>query len=284
MSKLIKGSQAYGLQQTNLQQAILSKLSSNKVSNWRFGGQANFDSNTETSSIQGIESDPKLLQIFRDNHLAAARRALAIAYPTVFGLVGKSYFDFLVAQYLFLHPIRNGDWGSWGETYDRFLRGHEVSSNLPYIADCARLDWAVHSCGRSQNSNINGVSFDLLKQHPPEQLNLRIAPGLSVINSKFPIVEIYLAHQSDSNAPDLSQAKAMLDAGEAQTALVYRSGWQSRVVAVKPGCRHWYCHAIQGSDLAKAVKQADSDTADFEQWLNMAIKESQVIAVHATTQ
>ena len=85
------------------------------------------------------------LAAYRGNAAAIAECALAAAYPTVQQLLGDESFAQL-ARALWHHaPPQCGDLACWGDALPGWIEGDAQLAGEPYLADVARVDWAVHA-------------------------------------------------------------------------------------------------------------------------------------------
>ena len=90
--------------------------------------------------------------IYRRTIATNYRNALGATYPVVRRLVGTPFFDAAVDAYVEAHPSRSGDLNEYGATFGEFLGGYEPASDLPYLPDVARLEWAIDEANRAADS------------------------------------------------------------------------------------------------------------------------------------
>ncbi|WP_071651562.1 MNIO family bufferin maturase, partial [Duganella phyllosphaerae] len=84
------------------------------------------------------------LTLYRGNLAATATKALAAAYPVIAALVGHAFFGALARAYVRAQPSQDGDLNRFGAQLGDFLDDFPPAATLPYLADMARLEWAVH--------------------------------------------------------------------------------------------------------------------------------------------
>ena len=84
------------------------------------------------------------LRIHRHHVLDSLASALATTFPTVQAVVGADFFRGLahafVGQSLPSQPVL----AEYGAGFPAFIAGHDAIRDLPYLADVARLDWALN--------------------------------------------------------------------------------------------------------------------------------------------
>lgn len=69
--------------------------------------------------------------------------ALRLSYPAVHRLVGADFFEGAARIFIAQHPPRCACLDDYGAEFPGFLSGFPPASSLPYLADVARLEWAV---------------------------------------------------------------------------------------------------------------------------------------------
>ena len=69
---------------------------------------------------------------------------MAAAYPTLQQLFGVPAFAALARAYWHAEPPAAGDLACWGADLPAFVAQAEQLAAEPYLADMARLEWAVH--------------------------------------------------------------------------------------------------------------------------------------------
>jgi hypothetical protein len=218
------------------------------------------------------------VKVYRSNAGALAERALGSAYPTLAALIGAESFAALARHFWQQHPPMRGDVGQWGETLPAFIADSEQLASEPYLADCARLDWAVHAATRAADASAAWPpALDALATTEPSQLRLQLKPGVAVVESRWPIVAVWQAHHGDEA---FDGARAAFAAELTQTALVWRDdGFAVHVEALDGSAYAAFTAAsIDGRSLAAAIDAAGADFS-FERWLERALRSRWLMAV-----
>jgi hypothetical protein len=86
---------------------------------------------------------PDRLDIYRNTFVANATRALRLTYPAVHKLVGNDFFEGAAVEFVAQHPPRSACFDDYGEPFATFLAAFPPARSLAYLADVARLEWAV---------------------------------------------------------------------------------------------------------------------------------------------
>jgi hypothetical protein len=208
------------------------------------------------------------LHAYRANGRALAQRALQAAFPVVAQLLGDENFDAVATRLWLAHPPDSGDAARWGGALPAWIDANaDLSDAEPYLADVARVEWALHGASTSAEAVVDIASFALLQQHDPTALTLRLAPGVHCIASPWPVVSIIEAHTD--GAVDLPTAAARLRARQAECALVWRDGLQPRLKQVDLGEASLLQVLLQGGSLDSAL--AASPGLAFDTWLTSAV-------------
>jgi hypothetical protein len=166
--------------------------------------------------------------IYRNNMFDSLTAALAAVYPTVAALVGDGFFRFAAHAYVVAHPSRSGNLHDFGGELPGFLERFEPARSLPYLADCARLDWAwhtaFHTCS-ARASDVGATLVRLARMPDEERLAVRLGwqPAACLVTSAFPILRIWQMNQSP--LPDADSAPSVdLDMGGEDVLVIQRAG------------------------------------------------------------
>jgi hypothetical protein len=210
------------------------------------------------------------LQAYRATARASAERALAAAFPTVHQLLGDEDFAHLASEFRLADPPLRGDLGEWGGALPAWLEGHAELHEWPYLGDCARLDWAVHLCERAEDPVLDAASMARLGDTDPSRLVLRLAPGVSIIESRWPIGLIFDAHRSSDDAA-FDAVRLAIAESRGQTLLVSREAWRAVPQVIDAATARWTRQLLAGDDLATALAHA-GEHFDFAGWLTTALR------------
>lgn len=231
------------------------------------------------------------LQAYRANAGAHAERALAAAYPTLQQLLGDESFAALARAHWQADPPLRGDLAQWGGGLAAFIADDAQLAAEPYLADMARLDWAVHQAALADDTQPP-QGLLLLAQIDPQRLRLRLQPGTALVASAHPVATIWLAHQDGdrssggrdpSSGPGsesedrFAAARAALAARQAETALVQRQGWRVAVRALPAAEARFTRALLQRQPLADALQAAGADFG-VDTWLIVALQRGAIAA------
>lgn len=250
---------------------------------------------TQSALLEAIYGDsrrsdfkPEGLAVYRRSLCANATRALRISFPTVKQLVGEDSFVLLSRRFLKQHPFTGGDWGAWGHTFSGWIAQQLELKAYPYLGDCAQLDWECHIAERATDDQTDLESLGLLAHLSPYQLKFRFCAGSALVNSDYPIVAIWRAHQSERLLDN--STKVLFDKfGEsgvqnnAETALVCRPVWQAQVKAITELEYAWLRQTLHGGSIGAALDRMQGSSFSLEQWLPEAIANRLVCGIDQLT-
>jgi Putative DNA-binding domain len=217
------------------------------------------------------------LAAYRANAHACAERALRTAYPVMVQLMGDENFAYLARDFWHQHPPLLGDLAQWGDKLPLFLTASDQLADTPYLADVACIEWALHTCAGAADRTQDAASFAALAQNEPAQLTLLTAPGTRILSSAFPAAAVVLAHKGEGSMAD---AAALLHAGVAQAAVVWRQGFVPRLRILLSAESAFTKSVCAGNTLAQALDAAHADF-DFNGWLITNVQSGLVLGVAA---
>ena len=214
------------------------------------------------------------LAAYRGNGLAHARNALRAQFPTVLAMLGNDAFDVLSARYWHTCPPRRGNLAWVGEELPAYIATVGSLDAWPWLADCARLDWAIWQLAGAAPPRMTHADLLRLAADDPAGLSLHLAACTAYIPSAWPIVTIHLAHQDE--AADWSMVRQAILDGTSQTAWVWRpqgdAAAAARVIALEGATARWIAAVAGGESIVGALDAAGKEF-DFATWMQKALAE-----------
>ncbi len=215
------------------------------------------------------------IKAYQANGHALAERALQAAYPVLTQLLGEESLGALARAFWHAHPSVRGDVAQWGGGLADFVQASAQLADEPYLADVARVEWALHQAASAADASLDGASFALLTRHDAHALQLRLVPGCALVESSWPVVSIISAHQNAS--PSLDEAGRRLRAGLAECAVVWRQGLRPQVATCSPVEAAFLQAVLAGASLSSALDCAAG--LAFNLWLLAAVQSGLVVGV-----
>lgn len=162
--------------------------------------------------------------VYRNNFVESTLKTLGICYPVVQRLVGRECLRTLGRDYRVRFPSKSGNLDAFGESFPQFLAELYGRSPYAYLADVARLEWAI---SRLVDTPAEiGANLDWLRGIDAERfadLCWMLSPSVALVRSKYPIHRIWSVnvHGDDSTFVNL-------DAG-GESVLITATGRQPQV-------------------------------------------------------
>lgn len=196
--------------------------------------------------------------VYRNNVVVGLVDALAARFPVVAALVGDAFFRAMAAVHARAAPPRSPLIFRYGDGFPDFLEGFPPAAEIGYLADVARLEWAMGEAAVATDAPALGRAA-LAGLTPEALLSTRIElhPSLRLVASRWPILSLWRAHQPGATLldtwPEAGEtfvllrdaadriASVALDAGEAACLDALRDGLSFGAAAeagltATPGC------------------------------------------------
>jgi hypothetical protein len=164
----------------------------------------------EPSAILGSLADgvrPDRLDIYRNTIFSGLTKALRLTYPAVERLVGGEFFAGAAEAFITQRLPRAAYLDQYGDAFADFLRHFPPAASLSYLADVARLEWAVNCSLHAPD--LKPLDLAQLAAVAPEdqcRISFRAHPSVGLLRADYPVDDIW---QAVLNGDD--QALAALD-------------------------------------------------------------------------
>jgi hypothetical protein len=242
---------------------------------------------SDTAALHAVLCTPwqRGLQAYQVNASALATRALQAAYPVLAALVGADCFAALACDFRLHHPPEQGDLACWGAALPRFVAHNPQLADVPYLADVALVEWALHTAASAPDAQAQPASFALLTQLDPAAVTLTLPPGTAVYASPWPVVSLIGTHLH--NDPPWEHVATQLHQHHGEVALVTRQGLRACVLPCTTAEAALLTALLGGQSLLAALNAALSTSSppttpqsvawDFAAWLNTAVTQGLVL-------
>jgi hypothetical protein len=140
------------------------------------------------------------LQIYKDNVLINLSQNLKVKYEAICKLVDERFFKYAASEYIKTNRPTSGNIDEYGENFADFLRDFKPTSDLKYLPDIARLEWALHTAYFAADANkIDAVALSQVNPEKLGELKFSLHPSAKIIVSNFPIDKIYRMTMENTN-------------------------------------------------------------------------------------
>jgi Putative DNA-binding domain len=205
----------------------------------------------------GISADR--LDIYRNTFVANATRALRLTYPAVRKLVGDEFFEGAAAAFIAQHPPRSACLDHYGEAFVAFLAAFPPAALLFYLADVARLAWAVSRAIHADDVEPLDLAR-LVALSPGEQVRVAFVPhpSVSLLTLATPADTIWRAVLAGDDA-----ALAAVDpAAGAVRLLVERGAGGPEVARLDAAAWHFAAELCCGFPLGIVLAELSDGSAE----------------------
>ena len=199
------------------------------------------------------------LDIYRNTFSRVLTAALRLSFPAVLGLVGEGFFEAAARIYIAHEPPRTACLDDYGVGVPAFLAQFEPAKSLPYLADVARLEWAVNRALHSKDAPpLSADRLALLAGSNGSRAAFVPHPALTLVRSEYPVDTIWRAvldgDDGELRAVDLSCGGVWL--------LVERAGTSINVQRMSESPWRFTAQLGAGPRLPEAVvAETDFDAA-----------------------
>lgn len=215
----------------------------------------------------------KRLAVYRNNVVVGLIDALVERFPVCLRLVGMDFFRAMAKLFVCASPPKTPILAEYGEDFAEFISDFEPARELPYLADVARLEWAVgrayHAAdaaplplGKARDIPVDLLVDAVITLHPSSQL----------VSSRFPILSIWTTNMFDETVREVS-----LDAGE--DALIVRPCLEVAAYRLPVGGFHFIAALARGESLSAAA--ATTEKADLPACLSLMLSSGAITAIGA---
>jgi uncharacterized protein len=215
-------------------------------------GQALLDTDADGQAVSLIKGGAASarLAIYRGNLSANWEKGLAAAYPVVRQLVGEEFFSGLARAYGKACPSQDPDLNLVGARFAEFLTGFEHVAQYPYLPDMARLEWALHVSYHAPDLPfLNAADLAGLPPERIEAMALALHPATTLLQSKWSVPTLWLAHQPDGPAFPGEMAQECF-------ALIVRPQWQPQLVELPAAAFAALSACARGESFGAALDAA----------------------------
>lgn len=200
---------------------------------------------------QGVPSHQRL-NIHYNNFRETLSDSLAGIFPALQAFVGDVFVRGALKEFCVAKPPEHASLIGYGAEFANFLKNHRVSEQLPYIADIARLEWALYS--------LQQVNEILYNQNNSNRF-YALSENVRLIKSQFPLMSLWSVAVGQ-----LPPEAVHLDQGGQTVAALLRNGEISLLA------------------LDKKEKEFLEHTADIEKFEQAKLTEDDNIIAHSLAQ
>jgi hypothetical protein len=134
------------------------------------------------------------LDIYRNTFVIGVTKALRLSYPAVHRLVGDDFFGAAAAIFMAGHPPRAAYLDRYGAEFPEFLEQFQPAAALAYLADVARLEWAVSQALHAPDrESLAWTELDQLEPQAHGRVCFVPHPSVALLRADYPADAIWRA-------------------------------------------------------------------------------------------
>lgn len=142
--------------------------------------------------------------IYRHHVLTSLTEVLAGVYPVVRRLVDPRFFAYAADVFIRREPPASPCLCEYGASFADFLGAFPPCRDLPWLADVARLEWALsRSADATDAVALDARGLASLSAEESAALRLSFDPSVGYLRSRWPVDEIWRAHQTDGTPAEV---------------------------------------------------------------------------------
>lgn len=190
------------------------------------------------------------LSIHRNTMLGTLANALRVTFPAVHRLVGADFFEGAAQIFAREQPPGSADLDAYGAAFPDFLQRFGPASTLAYLADVARLEWAVNRALHAPDAQpLDATTLAALAPCDHERVCFAAHPSVSTLCSSFPIDAIWTAVLQQDDA---ALAAIALD-GAPVYLVIHRRAGEVEVERLEKAAWCFVSALLDGQPLGAAV-------------------------------
>lgn len=191
------------------------------------------------------------LAVYANHYRVTLIDALAATFPVTARLVGCDFFRAAARRHVRETPPRQPVLCEYGADFPDFLAELQETATVPFLADVARLEWAINAAWHAP---------DPRPAYSSDPAALRLHPSCRLVVSPFAVDDVWQAHQEDEGdlaAIDVHRGPVRLLVGRNPDDTV---GW----IRLPEAETAFAAGLIEGADLADALTRARAADPAFD--------------------
>lgn len=150
---------------------------------------------------------PRRFEVHRNTMMSGLVRAMADGFPSVERLVGPAFFAAMAADFVRAQPPAHPVLLAYGAGFATFIEGFAPVSDLPYLADVARLDGLRRRAWHA--ADARALDAGTLGCIDPDRLagrRVALHPSVGVLGSPHPAFTLWDAQNGEDQGASGSVA------------------------------------------------------------------------------
>lgn len=218
---------------------------------------------------RGVDAERRMA-VYRDGYPARILDAVRDAYPAIANICGDGSFANLVRRYVRACDVAPLSLNEIGRLFPEHCERDELAQRLPFLADLARLEWAVLRAFHSREREpANATSFATWDIADWDRASFAWQPAIAIMRSAWPVLDLWQTR--DTRREEINLALA----DRPQVVVVFRRGLDVACELLSPARATALEALLRGATLGAAMENLaalgsppDAATAMFRDWLS----------------
>lgn len=134
------------------------------------------------------------LAIYRNTFDGNLANALRLSYPAVHRLVGAEFFEGAARIFAHARPPPAAYLDEYGSEFPAFLADFPPAASLSYLADVARLEWAVNRALHAPDAApLDAQQLAGLDAADHDRIRFLVHPSITLVCASYPLDAIWRA-------------------------------------------------------------------------------------------
>jgi hypothetical protein len=199
--------------------------------------------------------------VYRHHVFASLTATLSATYPVVCRLVGSGFFAFATDAYIRREPPAGPCLVEYGGTFADFLGTFAPCAGHPYLADVARLEWAMKIALHAEDATpIAAARLASVPSEAVARLTFQLDPSAVWLRSPWPVDRIWRANQPGEDDETLVD----IAAGGVQLELRRQADDVVTMSRLEPAQFAFRSALAAGMSLAAAADRALAENPSFD--------------------
>ncbi|MER8976755.1 MULTISPECIES: DNA-binding domain-containing protein [unclassified Mesorhizobium] len=190
------------------------------------------------------------LRVYQNNTRSSLTAVLMAVFPVTVRLVDERFFRFVASEFIRRHPPAESRLAHYGAGFPRFLKSIDTLSDMPIVAETARLEWAIAEALDAASPPARTLTeYDNTDVGPAPDILLQ--PSLRLIVSHWSILSVWMFHQQGASVERPGEWKR-----RPERVALWRTGESVRLVLLDRA-NFAFRHALKhGFGLEQAIARA----------------------------
>lgn len=195
---------------------------------------------------------PERLKIYRNNIVASLTKAMQATYPLIEKLTGADFAAGLFRSFALAHPPGEACLARYGAGLDDFIGDFSPAGGLPYLADIARLEWAMNEAYHAPDDKpLTPAALQNMPQNELADTVFPLRTSVRILESRWPLTAIrdfcLKENRDKSETLDINQGGCRV--------MVYRPDLRVNIVPLDPA-EYVFLQAIEAQNTLGNVLEA----------------------------